>query len=119
MFNSRGAAVTPLQWALRGSQNYPDFLKPVIFAPGASNPGFNCFAFRVICIPNWNYWLAGGLTGPLPLSSLSRGRYRLSVYAWDWAGNTTARDRWLRLPLAGAAADRMPVGSVVARPDFP
>jgi len=44
------------------------------------------------CIPNWVYWLAGGLTQPLPLSSLQPGRYRLTVYAWDWTGNTSALD---------------------------
>jgi hypothetical protein len=117
LFDAAGHALTPLEWALRGSHNYSNSLKPVIFAPGASNPGFNCFAFHVICIPRWNYWLAGGLTGPLPLASLGPGRYRLSVYAWDWAGNTIALDRWLRLPLA--AADSVPSAPIVARPDFP
>jgi hypothetical protein len=79
-------------------------LRPVIFAPGAANPGFGCFFTRIRCIPNWVYWLAGGLTRPLPLNGQRGGRYRLTVYAWDWAGNTSALDYWITLPLAHAAA---------------
>jgi hypothetical protein len=104
LYDSRGRALTGLQWAMRGSQNYPPSLKPVIFAPGAANPGFQCFFTRRRCVPNWVYWLAGGLTPPLPLASLPRGRYRLTVYAWDWANNTSALDSWFNVPLAGAAA---------------
>src|SRR5205823_3663993 len=100
LYDARGRALTSLEWGMRGSQNYPPSLKPVIFAPGASNPGFECFYTRRRCIPNWVYWLAGGLTGPLLLASLPRGRYRLTVYAWDWAGNTSALDYWIELPLA-------------------
>jgi hypothetical protein len=103
LYDAHGRALTGLEWAMRGSQNYPPSLKPVIFAPGASNPGFECFLRRRRCIPNWVYWLAGGLTPPLPVDSLSRGRYRLTVYAWDWADNRSALDYWFRLPLARAA----------------
>jgi hypothetical protein len=103
LYDSHGRALTGLEWAMRGSQNYPPGLKTVIFAPGASNPGFACFFTQRRCIPNWVYWLAGGLTPPLPLGSLRPGRYRLTVYAWDWAGNTSALDYWFRLPIAGAA----------------
>ena len=94
LYDARGHALTGLEWAMRGSQNYPPGLKSVIFAPGASNPGFECFFTERRCIPNWVYWLAGGLTPPLPLGSLPRGRYRLTVYAWDWVGNTSALDYW-------------------------
>jgi hypothetical protein len=104
LYDSGGHALTGLEWAMRGSQNYPPSLKPVIFAPGAANPGFECFFTRRRCIPNWVYWLAGGETEPLPLSQLPRGRYRLTVYAWDWAGNTSALDYWFDVPLAHAAA---------------
>jgi hypothetical protein len=104
LYDARGHALTGLEWAMRGSHNYPPGLKAVIFAPGARNPGFACFFTRVRCIPNWVYWLAGGLTPPLPLSRLGRGRYRLTVYAWDWAGNTSALDYWVNLPLAHAAS---------------
>jgi hypothetical protein len=103
LYNAHGHALTGLEWAMRGSQNYPPGLKPVIFAPSAANPGFECFFTQRRCIPNWVYWLAGGLTPPLPLSSLPPGRYRLTVYAWDWAGSTAALDYWIKLPLAGAA----------------
>jgi hypothetical protein len=103
LYEARGRALTGLEWAMRGSQNYPPGLRPVIFAPGASNPGFACFYTQVRCIPNWVYWLAGGLTQPLPLAGLPRGRYRLTVYAWDWAGNASALDYWFTVPLAHAA----------------
>jgi hypothetical protein len=103
LYDAYGRALTGLEWAMRGSQNYPPGLKSVIFAPGASNPGFVCFFTRVRCIPNWVYWLAGGLTQPLPLGNLPQGRYRLTVYAWDWAGNSSALDDWITLPLGRAA----------------
>ena len=100
LYDARGHALTGLEWAMRGSQNYPPSLKPVIFAPGAANPGFECFSTRRRCVPNWVYWLAGGLTPALPLGNLPRGRYRLTVYAWDWADQTSALDDWFRVPLA-------------------
>jgi hypothetical protein len=34
---------------------------------------------------------------------MTRGRYRLTVYAWDWKGNTSALDYWFTFPLASAA----------------
>jgi hypothetical protein len=76
----------------------------VIFAPGAANPGFECFYTQLRCIPNWVYNLAGGLTGPLPLAGFRRGRYRLTVYAWDWAGNESALDDWIQVPVASSAS---------------
>jgi hypothetical protein len=120
LYDARGRALTALEWAMRGSQNYPPGLKPVIFAPGASNPGFACFLSQVRCIPNWVYWLAGGLTPPLPLHGLRSGRYRLTVYAWDWAGNTSALDYWVKLPLAHAASDpSAEFGPLAPRFDYP
>lgn len=104
LYDARGRALTGLEWSMRGSQNYPPSLKSVIFAPGASNPGFDCFLRRRRCVPNWVYWLAGGLTQPLPLAALRPGRYRLAVYAWDWAGNRSALDYWIKLPLGRAAS---------------
>jgi hypothetical protein len=104
LYDAHGQALTGLQWAMRGSQNYPPRLKSTIFAPGAANPGFECFFTQHRCIPNWVYRLAGGLTQPLPLHRLPRGRYRLTIYAWDWAGNTSALDYWIKLPLAHATS---------------
>ena len=104
LYNSKGHAVTGLEWAMRGSQNYPPGDAPIIYAPGASNPGFDCFFRKLICIPNWIYALAGGLTAPLPFGRMGRGRYRLTVYAWDWKGNTSALDYWFTFPLASAAS---------------
>jgi hypothetical protein len=103
LYTAAGRPLTGLQWALRGSGYLSPSLKPVIFAPGASNPGFHCFYTELRCIPNWVYNLAGGLTPPLPLGALPRGRYRLAVYAWDWAGNQSVLDHWINLPLARAA----------------
>jgi hypothetical protein len=122
LYDARGRPLTGLEWAMRGSQNYPSSLKRVVFAPGASNPGFACFFHRQRCIPNWVYWLAGGLTPALPLGSLAPGRYRLTVYAWDWAGNTSALDYPFTLPLAhaSAAAPAIPeFGPLAANFDYP
>jgi hypothetical protein len=103
LYSASGRPLTELEWAMRGSGYISPSLKPVIFAPGAMNPGFKCFSTQRRCTPNWIYNLAGGLTAPLPLAGLPRGRYRLTVYAWDWAGNKSALDDWLTLPLARAA----------------
>jgi len=108
LYDAHNHALTGLEWAMRGSQNYPPNLKPVIFAPGAANPGFDCFFTQRRCIPNWVYWLAGGLTKPLPLSGLRAGRYRLSIYSWDWAGNTSALDYTFKVPLAHPASATTP-----------
>lgn len=116
LFDAHGHARTALEWALRGSQNYPPGLKSTIFAPDAINPGFSCFAFQRLCVPTWDYWLAGGLTQRLPLGSLPRGRYRLSVYAWDWTGRSSALDSVITVPLAHAAA--APTGEARANFDF-
>jgi hypothetical protein len=111
LYSSTGRPLTGLEWALRGSGYISPSLKPVIFAPQASNPGFDCFYAQLRCIPNWVYNLAGGLTAPLPLASLPRGRYRLTVYAWDWAGNKSALDDWLTLPLARTATTAGALGA--------
>jgi hypothetical protein len=104
LYNSRGRAITGLEWALNSSGYISPSLKPVVFAPGASNPGFGCFYTQLICIPNWVYNLAGGLTEPLPFGSMSPGRYRLTIYAWNFAGNTSALDYWFKFPSASSAS---------------
>lgn len=104
LYDARGRAITGLEWALNSSGYISPSLKPVVFAPGAENPGFECFFTQVICIPNWVYNLAGGLTEPLPFGSMAPGRYRLTIYAWDFAGNTSALDYWFNFPLASAAS---------------
>ncbi len=103
LYTARGRPLTGLEWAMRGTGYISPSLKPVIFAPGASNPGWNCFYTQLRCIPNWVYNLAGGMTEPLPVGGLAAGRYRLTVYAWDWAGNRAALDDWITLPLAHPA----------------
>jgi hypothetical protein len=55
-------------------------------------------------IPNWVFNLAGGLTGPLPFGSMKPGHYKLTVYAWDWKGNTSALDYWFNFPLGATAS---------------
>jgi hypothetical protein len=63
---------------------------------------------------------AGGLTPPLPVPILPRGRDQLTVYAWDWAGNTSALDYWIKLPLPGtAAASSTELGPLAPRLDSP
>ncbi len=118
LYDGGGHALTGLEWAMRGSQHYPNSLKPAIFAPGASNPGFDCFFRRHRCIPNWVYWLAGGLSPRLPLSRLAPGRYRLTVYAWDWAHNTSALDYGFTLPLGAAASRSTERGPLRPRFDY-
>jgi hypothetical protein len=94
VFNRAGTRVVPLRWALRGTRVLPGNDAPVLFAPDAKQPGFSCFATKVICKPDWDYVLAGGNAPSLAAFPLAPGRYRLSVYAWDYAGNVTARDQW-------------------------
>ena len=86
--------------------------------PGRDNPGFDCFFTQVRCIPNWVYRLAGG-SSAVPLSGTHAGRYRLTVYAWDWAGNTSALDYWIKLPLAHAADPGAEFGPLAPNFDYP
>jgi hypothetical protein len=88
-----GHDVTGLRFALRGSQHLPDAARWVVYAAGAYPPGWTCFDIRRVCIPRWEYRLAGGLAAPLPPNART-----LSIYAWDWAGNTSVRDVVLRQP---------------------
>jgi hypothetical protein len=104
LYNSKGRAITGLEWALRSSGYISPSLKPVIFAPGASNPGFECFYTQLICIPNWVYNLAGGLTEPLPFATMTPGRYKLAIYAEDFKGNASALDYWFHYPAAATAS---------------
>ena len=92
VFDSHGHAVGPLEWAFRGTQVLPFSMDRSIWAPDAHRPGFTCFALRVICKPNWDYVLAGGLAPGLSRSTLEACGCRLSVYAWDYASNSVARD---------------------------
>lgn len=87
---ARGRPVTRLRWTLRGTHVYPFRVRHRIYAFGARGGGWECFAHHPRCTPNWRYHLAGGLAPRLP--RLRRGIYRLTTYAWDWAGNATARD---------------------------
>jgi hypothetical protein len=118
LFDARGRRMSPLEWALRGSHHLPDGLKHVVYAPGARNPGFHCFTHHFVCIPTWRYHLAGGLTPTLSPYLRRAGRYRLAVYAWDWAGNTSARDLWFRTGRSiFRAAPPAPAGRLRPRAD--
>lgn len=86
----RGRRIGGLRWALRGTRVYPFSLARRIYAPGARGGGFRCFARHPRCTPTWRYRLAGGLAPRLP--RLAPGRYVLTIYAWDWAGNASALD---------------------------
>jgi hypothetical protein len=92
VFDSHDHAVGPLEWAFRGTQVLPFSMDRLIWAADAHRPGFSCFALRFICKPNWHYVLAGGLAPPLNRSTLDACSCRLTVYAWDYASNSAARD---------------------------
>jgi hypothetical protein len=100
LYDSRGIAVTPLEWTFRGTQLLPWADRSLVYAPGARAPGFACFATRSVCVPHWIYRVAGGWAPPLP-SILAPGRYRLTIYAWDWADNKTALDTVLTMTTSG------------------
>jgi hypothetical protein len=101
VFDEQGRRVVPLEWALRSNRVLPGNLAPLLYAPDAAQPGFSCFATQVICKPNWDFVLAGGLAPRLAAAMLGPGRFRLAVYAWDYAGNVTARDAWFRVAPGG------------------
>jgi len=95
-----GGALTPLEFAYRGSHHYPTSAKASVYGPGTTPPthvgaiagGWACFWRFKICVPKWNYRLSG----------VPAGAASLSVYAWDWAGNVAVRTSGFRH--AGAAA---------------
>jgi hypothetical protein len=100
LFDSQGDPVTSLEWAFRGTRLLPFPARSLIYAPGSHAPGFACFATRRVCVPRWVYRVAGGLAPPLP-PTVAPGRYRLTIYAWDWADNATARDTTVTMTAAG------------------
>jgi hypothetical protein len=91
LYDSHGDPVTPLEWAFRGTHLLPFAQRSLIYTPGSQAPGYACFASRSVCVPHWTYRVADGLAPPLP-TTLAAARYRLTIYAWDWADNTTAID---------------------------
>jgi hypothetical protein len=121
LFDSHGHALGTLNWAFRGTQVLPFSMDRLIWAPGAHRPGFTCFAVRVICKPNWDYVLAGGLAPALSKSTLDSCDCRLTVYAWDYASNSVARDfRFGRGSGSGsAAAPRIAPKTVPQAPPVP
>ena len=50
-------------------------------APGPGPAGWSCFVHHLVCVPDWNYRLSG-----VPATAAA-----VTVYAWDWAGNVSAR----------------------------
>jgi hypothetical protein len=71
----------PLRFALRATQVLPPGFVSAVYMPGARRPGWACFVHRLVCRPDWDYRL---FTGPVG------GARRLTVFAWDWAGNASA-----------------------------
>jgi hypothetical protein len=96
LYDSHGVPVTPVEWAFRGTHLLPFAQRSLIYAPGSQAPGYGCFASRAVCVPHWTYRVADGLAPPLP-TALRAGRYRLTIYAWDWADNKTALDTTLTM----------------------
>jgi hypothetical protein len=119
LYSASGRVLGPLEFALRSSQ-LETGRPSTVFAHGARNPGWGCFDRRPLCLPRWTYRLAGGRSVPVPLASLEPGRYRLAVYAWDYADNRSERDRWFRV--GGARVARLapaPAGAPRPEPDHP
>jgi hypothetical protein len=112
--DARGRAMTSLQFAYRGSHHYPTAAKSWVYGPGTTPPnhvgaiagGWSCFWRFKICVPKWNYRLAG-----VPSSAAS-----LSVYAWDWAGNVAMRTSSLRSARSAGAPSDVGVGALLAAP---
>jgi hypothetical protein len=100
LYDRAGSALTPLSWAFRGTHLLPFSERSLIYVHGSRAPGYSCFATREVCIPRWRYRVAGGLAPALP-SGLPPGRYRLTIYAWDWGDNRTALDTQVTLTAAG------------------
>ncbi len=112
LYDPAGTAVTPLEWSFRGTHLLPWVDRALIYAPGAHAPGFRCFASRPVCLPRWSYRVAGGLAPPLS-RDLGPGRYRLTIYAWDWADNRTALDTRVTLTASGwRPIGRFPAGLI-------
>jgi hypothetical protein len=105
-----GQPLTPLEFALRSTRVYPLSDLSLIYTPRAHEAGFSCFATRERCNPFWEYNLAGGLA---PRIEIPEGAetVRLSVYAWDYAGNASAYDLWLRETSTGIKVVRSPLAN--------
>ena len=104
LWHTDGSPDGPVEWALRATRVLPDALSSLVFTPAAHEPGYLCFATRSVCKPVWQYRLAGGFA---PRINLARARdERLTVYAWDVAGNVTARDIVCKATRTSAPAQR-------------
>jgi murein DD-endopeptidase MepM/ murein hydrolase activator NlpD len=90
VLDAGGHGVTRLHWALRGSQNLDWSAHRLVYASDTRAPTFWCWIRNPNCRPRWDYVLAGGLGPSLPKLGLRSGRYKLAVYAWDWAGNVSS-----------------------------
>jgi murein DD-endopeptidase MepM/ murein hydrolase activator NlpD len=75
-----------LRFSYRGAHTLEPQARDVVYTNDAYPPGWTCFATRDTCVPRWDYRLTGGFAPALP-----RGTRYLTIYAWDWAGNTSAR----------------------------
>jgi hypothetical protein len=100
LYDSHGSAITPLEWGFRGTHLLPYWERSLIYVPRSHAPGYACFATRSVCVPNWVYRVAGGLAPPLPTAA-APGRYRVTIYAWDWGDNETALDTTVTMTPTG------------------
>jgi murein DD-endopeptidase MepM/ murein hydrolase activator NlpD len=112
--DSKGHDLTGLRFSYRGAQHLGLGARSLVYASDTYPPGWTCFATRDTCVPRWDYRLTGGFAPSIPAGA----RY-LTIYAWDWAGNTSARRVDLRQPPApipgrASAASRMLFGSPFA-----
>lgn len=106
-----GRGIGGLRFAYRGARHLPPQARGVVYTRDSYPPGWTCFATRDTCVPRWDYRLTGGLAGRLP-----RGTRYLTVYAWDWAGNASARRVDVRHPpprVPGRASRALPFSDPV------
>lgn len=85
-----------LHFAYRGTRNHEFSELPLIYEASPPFDQTKCYQRKHRCPYGWRYVLAGGFAPELPRVGVEPGRYVLSVYAWDWTGNATARDFILR-----------------------
>jgi hypothetical protein len=90
LWHANGTPDGPLEWAVRATHVLDPRLSNTLYTANAHEPGYECFAIRSVCKPVWQFRLAGGLAPRLDLAR--KHGERLTIYAWDDAGNITARD---------------------------
>lgn len=79
-----------LNFSLIGADNYPDTPLSSVFVYPGETPFSKtlCYSKKKHCPYSWDYWLSQG-------TYLEAGNYLITVYAWDWKNNISARDFYI------------------------